>query len=234
MRFHAEQHLPMPIDTTVLDFHPVGIVETPDGPRQRVVVVAARRDMVERLALAVRGAGLRPEGIDLSAFAMVRALAEPELPALAGEEAEAAEYVLYLAIGGLTNLAVAQGTTCLFTRASAGGLELLVTELAERRRLTLEHARAWLAHVGLDHPVGDIEGEEDIVHEARTVLVEGVRAHRRRRAQQPRLPPQPGRQRRRAACGAHRTGRRRARLRRRAGGRARPAGHRRRARRHPR
>src|SRR5215210_3198285 len=122
VRFHAEQHLPMPIDTTVLDFHPVGIVDTPEGPRQRVVVVAARRDMVERLALAVRGAGLRPEGIDLSAFAMVRALAEPQLPAVAGEDAAAAEHVLYLAIGGLTNLAVAQGTICLFTRASAGGL----------------------------------------------------------------------------------------------------------------
>jgi type IV pilus assembly protein PilM len=175
VRFHAEQHLPMPIATTVLDFHPIGIVDTPEGPRQRVVVVAARRDMLERLALAVSGAGLRAEGIDLSAFAMVRALAPPELPALAGEDPGAAEHVLYLAIGGLTNLAVAQGTTCLFARSSAGGLELLVTELAERRRLTLEHARAWLLHVGLDHPVGDIEGEEDIVREARMVLAEGVR-----------------------------------------------------------
>jgi type IV pilus assembly protein PilM len=105
----------------------------------------------------------------------VRALAARETPELTGGDAAPADLVLYLSIGGLTNLAVAQGTTCLFTRASTGGVEQLVTELAERRRLTLEHARAWLAHVGLNHPVDDIEGEQDIVLEARAVLAAGVR-----------------------------------------------------------
>jgi type IV pilus assembly protein PilM len=175
IRFQAEQEIPMPLETTVLDFQPLEVIETPEGMRRRVVVVAARRDMVERFVAAVRDAGLQLEGIDLSAFAMVRALAAPDTSAILGDEAEPAEQVLYLSIGGLTNLAVAQGTTCVFTRASAGGLEQLVAELAERRRLTLEHARAWLAHVGLDHPVDDIEGEEDIVLEARKVLAEGVR-----------------------------------------------------------
>jgi type IV pilus assembly protein PilM len=175
VRFQAEQHIPMPLDSTVLDYQPLDVVDTPGGPRQRVVVVAARRDMIERLLLAVRGAGLRAEGIDLSAFAMVRALAAADAPAGAADTENGPEHVLYLSVGGLTNLAVAQGTTCLFTRASTGGLELLAVELAERRRLTLEHARAWLQHVGLDHPVDDIEGERDIVLEARTVLAEGVR-----------------------------------------------------------
>jgi type IV pilus assembly protein PilM len=131
--------------------------------------------MVERLLMAVRCAGLRAEGIDLSAFAMVRALADPDAAAPTGDDDDGPDHVLYLSIGGLTNLAVAQGTTCIFTRASTGGLELLAVELAERRRLTLEHARAWLSHVGLDHPVEDVEGEQDIVLEARTVLAEGVR-----------------------------------------------------------
>jgi type IV pilus assembly protein PilM len=178
VRFQAEQHIPMPLDSTVLDYQSLGVVDTPDGPRQRVVVVAARRDMIERLLVAVRGAGLRAEGIDLSAFAMVRALAVAAAPAGAGEGADGPdgpEHVLYLSVGGLTNLAVAQGTTCLFTRSSTGGLELLAVELAERRRLTLEHARAWLQHVGLEQPVDDVEGEQDIVLEARTVLAEGVR-----------------------------------------------------------
>jgi len=39
-----------------------------------VVLVAAQRDMVERLLAAVRKAGLNAEGIDLSAFALIRAL----------------------------------------------------------------------------------------------------------------------------------------------------------------
>ena len=69
------------------------------------------------------------------------------------------ELVLYLAIGGLTNLAVARGTDCTFARASGGGVEALAVELAERAALTLEHAHGWLAHVGVQDPVEDIEGD---------------------------------------------------------------------------
>ncbi|TMK26174.1 MAG: pilus assembly protein PilM, partial [Actinobacteria bacterium] len=68
--FQAQDQVPMPLSNAVLDFHPLGVIDTPAGPRQRVVLVAAQRDMIERLLAAVRGAGLRPEGIDLSAFAL--------------------------------------------------------------------------------------------------------------------------------------------------------------------
>ena len=67
----------MPLESAVLDFQPLDVVDTAEGPRQRVLVVAARRDMVERVLTAVRAAGLRPEGVDLSAFAMIRALYQP-------------------------------------------------------------------------------------------------------------------------------------------------------------
>jgi type IV pilus assembly protein PilM len=123
--------------------------------------------MVERLLSAVRRAGLRPEGIDLSAFAMIRALA-------AGPQAEATS-VLYVNVGGLTNLAIAEGRACRFTRVAAGGLEGMVAQLAERRALTLEHARMWLGHVGLAAPLEEVEGDPEIVGEARTVLADGVR-----------------------------------------------------------
>src|SRR5436309_3911384 len=74
IRFQAQDHIPMPLDQAVLEHHSLGVVETPDGPRTRVVLVAARRDMIERLLEAIRRAGLRAHGIDLSAFAMIRAL----------------------------------------------------------------------------------------------------------------------------------------------------------------
>ncbi len=48
-------------------------------------------------------------------------------------------------------------------------------DLAERMALTLDHARAWLRHVGLSTPVEQIEGDRDIVAAARYVLSEGVR-----------------------------------------------------------
>jgi type IV pilus assembly protein PilM len=166
VRFSAQDQIPMPLDSAVLDFHALDIVETAAGPRQRVVVVAARRDMIDKVLAAARAAGLRPEGVDLAAFAMVRALHRLSGPG---------DAVLYLSIGGLTNLAVARGATCLFTRVVGGGLESMAIELAERRGLTLEHARGWLTHVGLDRAIDEIDGDEQIIADARTVLMDGAR-----------------------------------------------------------
>jgi type IV pilus assembly protein PilM len=166
VRFQAQDQLPMPIDQAVIDFQPLEVVEAGEGRNQRLLLVAARRDMVTQVLTAVRGAGLRPEGVDLSAFAMIRALHRPDTRD---------EHVLYLAVGGLTNLAVARGTTCLFTRASGGGVEALAVELAETCQLTLDHARGWLEHVGLQVAVEDVDGDEEIVRVARRVLLDGVR-----------------------------------------------------------
>lgn len=166
VRFQAQDHIPMPLEQAVLDYHSLGIVETPEGPRARVVIVAARRDMLERFLGAARQAGLRPEGIDLSAFAMIRALGRGNAEGSA---------TLYASVGGVTNMAVAEGSRCLFTRVVTAGFETLASELAERRALTLEHAHQWLAHVGLDEPVSMLDGDPEILSEARTVLSEGVR-----------------------------------------------------------
>ncbi|MFZ1154925.1 MAG: pilus assembly protein PilM, partial [Solirubrobacteraceae bacterium] len=124
VRFQAEDQVPMPLDNAVLDFHTLGVIDTPAGPRQRVIVVAAQRDMVERLLTAVRSAGLRPEGVDLSAFALIRSLHRAD--------EEHAGRVLYLNVGGLTNMAIAEGTVCRFTRVVGGGLESMAADIAER------------------------------------------------------------------------------------------------------
>jgi type IV pilus assembly protein PilM len=168
VRFQAQENIPMPLDQAVLDYQPLGMVESGQGPRLRVVLVAARRDMIDRLLAAARGAGLRPEGIDLSAFAMVRALA----PGM-GAEGELGG-TLYVNVGGMTNLAIANGRACSFTRVATVGLDTLVAELAERCGLTLEHAEQWLGHVGLAAPVDSLEGDPAIVESARGVLAAGV------------------------------------------------------------
>jgi type IV pilus assembly protein PilM len=166
VRFQAQDQLPMPLEHAVLDHQRLAVIDEATGRRQRVLLVAARREMVERVLAALRAAGLKPEGVDLSAFAMVRALHR------AGPDDE---LVLYLAIGGLTNLAVARGTECTFARASGSGVEALAVELAERAGLTLEHASGWLVHVGVQDPVEDIAGDRQIVEHARQILLDGVR-----------------------------------------------------------
>jgi len=127
-----------------MDFHALGIVDTPAGPRQRVVLVAAQRDMIERLLAAVRRAGLTPEGVDLSAFALIRSQHRRD-PEQTGRE-------LYLNVDGLTNLAIAEGTICRFTRVVGSGLEGMAGEIAERRSIALTEARALLAAVDLNAP----------------------------------------------------------------------------------
>ena len=164
VRAAAPDHIPMPMDEAVVDFQSLGVVDTAAGPRSRVVIVAVRREMIERLVSATREAGLELEGIDLAAFGMVRALA----PA-ASEHA-----ILYVNVAGLTNVAVANGSGCLFTRAAAGGLDAVVYNLSERRSLTQEHARQWMQHVGLLTPLEEVEGDAELVAATRAALEEGV------------------------------------------------------------
>jgi type IV pilus assembly protein PilM len=165
VRFQAEDQIPMPLENAVLDFHPLGVVDTPNGPRQRVIVVAAQRDMVERLLVAVRHAGLRPEGVDLSAFALIRSLHQ--------SAEEDAGRVLYLNVGGLTNMAIAEGTVCRFTRVVGGGLESMASDIAERYGVPLLQAREMLAAVDLDAPSEDRPPEGGL--DVRPVLTSGVR-----------------------------------------------------------
>jgi type IV pilus assembly protein PilM len=164
VKAEAPDHIPMPMDEAILDFVPLGIVETAQGPRQRVVIVAVRREMIDRLVGAARDAGLKLAGIDLAAFGMVRALAP--------SEPEGA--LLYINVAGLTNVAVANHSGCLFTRAAAGGLVSIQSSLAERASLTLEHARMWMGHVGLAAPLAEVEGDAELVATTRAALEEGV------------------------------------------------------------
>jgi type IV pilus assembly protein PilM len=164
VKIQAPDHIPMPMDEAVIDWQPLGVVQTPAGARSRVVVVAVRREMIDRLVGVAREAGLQLEGIDLSAFGMVRALS--------AERTGGA--VLYANVAGLTNVAVANSSGCLFTRAAAGGLDAMVHTLSERRGLTVEHARQWMQHVGLVAPVDAVEGETDLILATRAVLEEGV------------------------------------------------------------
>lgn len=203
IRFQAQDQIPMPLENAVLDWHVEGRREGPNGePQVEVVVVAARLDMVNSLLKALRDAGLRPVGIDLSAFAMIRALgdgqnggpgaagvgAAPAYEDRVGQGAEggsdgypaevhaapAAPARLLCNLGDVVNLAVAQGSSCLFTRVSAFGLEGIAQRLAERRGLTIDHAREWLVHVGTDRPREQIEGDPEIVAAAAETLADGA------------------------------------------------------------
>jgi type IV pilus assembly protein PilM len=135
VRFQAAEAIAMPLDEAVLDHQVVGYGEAADGAkRMNVVVAAARRSMVEALVEAARGAGLRPEGIDLDAFALVRMLAEEN-----GSDETARAYCH---LGGVTSLAIAVGTTCLFYRPLSTAWDGEHGVLGEEIRLSLDYYMA--------------------------------------------------------------------------------------------
>jgi len=190
VRFQAQEQVAMPLDEAVLEHQIVGGVAGEDGstPQVEVVVVAARREMVGAILKPLRSAGLEPVGVDLSAFGMIRALTDIDpdagaVPAPAEEEAadeetvpQPGDAVLYCNLGDAINLAVARDRGCLFTRMAATGLEEISARLAGGTGLSQEHAAQWLTHVGLDTPVESIEGDPQIVGEARRILEDGVLA----------------------------------------------------------
>lgn len=179
IRFQAQEQIPMPLDQAILDHRVVGGAaadpgadEDQDaGPKIDVVVVAARRDMIEASLAPLRKAGLRPVGVDLSSFGMIRALAgsaAPETP----EQAPSA--TLYCNIGDTSNLAVAKGRACLFTRVAPAGLESISDQLSKAAGLTQEHSQMWLEHVGLSQPLESIAGDPGAISAARAALEAGA------------------------------------------------------------
>jgi len=136
VRFQAAEAIAMPLDEAVLDHQVAGYTEAPDGtPRMQVVLVAARRSMVEALLEAAKAAGLKPESIDLDAFALVRTLA-----AANGDQPEDSARV-YCHLGGVTNLAIAVGSACYFTRplSAVWDDEDAGARLADEIRLSIDY-----------------------------------------------------------------------------------------------
>ena len=199
IRFQAQDHIPMPLDQAVLDWEVIGHTTSDNGERRvEVVVVAARRDMVSTLLDAVDKAGLSPVGHRSlgvrhdpgaagrsapgsgrrrssprrhprgTSRAIAAPTSRPPSPRRRGWRSSTATSATSI------NLAVAQGSNCLFTRISPFGIEGVAQKLAQRRELTLEHARQWLIHVGLAKPLEEVDGDTQTVAATRQVLEEGA------------------------------------------------------------
>ncbi len=150
----AQERIPMPLDRAVMDFQTVGLVDTPDGRRLRVIVVVTEREGVDGLLEVLRRAGLKPEGIDLSIFAVVRAL---------GPSEQTQGPVLYAQLGDLVNIAIAESGVCRFTRQAPQGLALVLGRLAENRAIPVDQAQALLQTMGPVTPGGARDEEQQAV-----------------------------------------------------------------------
>ena len=143
----AQERIPMPLERAVMDFHKVGLVDTPEGQRLRVIVVVTERESVDVLLETLRRAGLKPEGIDLAVFSVIRSLNHHV------DQSEGP--VLYAQLGDLVNIAIAEAGVCRFTRQAPQGLAMLLGRLAENREIPVEEAYTLLHDGDGDEPVAD-------------------------------------------------------------------------------
>src|SRR5215213_6306358 len=149
--FEAQDHIPMPLDEAVLDYVVLGPREE-RSDLDRVLVVAAQREMISCYTSAVKAGGLRPEGVDVKALSLTRStLPDPFF----GEDGA----VLLLDVGAeITNLVVADRGNPILTRFVPLGLGDFVAAVVELAELTVDEAE----RQALDPRVnlGDGHGEE--------------------------------------------------------------------------
>src|SRR5439155_21544451 len=88
IRFPAQEALPIQIEEAVLDYQILGESTNEEGQTvKRVLLVVAYRELGDRYVTACRKAGIELVGIDLEAFALLRAMAAPRGEQLPGDAA---------------------------------------------------------------------------------------------------------------------------------------------------
>jgi type IV pilus assembly protein PilM len=128
IRFRAQEALPIPIDEAVLDYQVLGDGTDEQGqPTKRILLVVAYRELIDRYLGACKKAGISLVGIDLEAFALLRALQAPQ----DGVGGDAAAALVAVAIGhDRSTFAVSDGRICEFTRVLEWGGSALNVAIA--------------------------------------------------------------------------------------------------------
>jgi type IV pilus assembly protein PilM len=133
IRFRAYETLPIPIEEAMLDYH---VVEETNGPG-RVLLAVAYRDLVDRFAATCSAAKIELIGMDIEAFALLRAVGGEPLPA--GERTEAARVAVSLG-HDRTTVAVSDGRLCEFTRVLDWGGARVTAAIERALDVSVEEA----------------------------------------------------------------------------------------------
>ena len=151
MQYQAQDYIPIPVDEAIVDFQVIGDYMTPsDEHMMEVLLVAAQRDMIETGVSAIEGAGLKPSQVDVTAFALVRALLgnDPIFFADAFESSTVALGIVHVT-SSLTNIAVVERGIPRFTRVSSLAGNQLTQAVANVLNITFADAEKVKHEAGL-------------------------------------------------------------------------------------
>jgi len=172
IQFQAQEYIPIPVDEVILDSQVTGKRVGPDGgTRQQVLLVAAQKTMIISLLAAVRQAGLKVAGVDVSSLALVRAL----LPD-SSFFSEAGELGTCRGIADISSsvstLVVAVDGLMKFTRIVNFSSDRFARSLTEAKGIPFEDAQVMVQRIGLSGPLPADEEyyPDDIVKETQIAL----------------------------------------------------------------
>ena len=135
LRFDGQELIPVPMDDASFDFGCRGDpVKGPSGEAtQRVLLVAAHRDVLQTYLDVLSAAGLKATVMDASQLALMRAIPEPP-----SGVATSAKVEVVVSIGAeLTTVGVRQGGVPRFIRSLAVGGSKLTDSISEQLHLEL-------------------------------------------------------------------------------------------------
>ncbi len=150
IQYQAQDYIPMAVEESILDFQIIGDYMTPsDEHMMEVLLVAAHRDMIAQAVTAVEGAGLKLNQIDVSSFAIVRALLGEGGSLLPDEvDATSATGVIHIS-SGITNITVVERGVPRFNRISSLAGSQFTNAIANVLNLTFDEAEDLKVKVGL-------------------------------------------------------------------------------------
>jgi len=132
IRWEAEQHVPFDIKSVELDFQILDPLE--EGLQMQVLLVAAKRELVDHKVSLLLDAGVSPAAIDVDAFALHNAFAHNHPEAMRG-------IVALVNIGHeTTNVNILEDGTPLLTRDIPFGSRRVRQDLQREKGLTAEQA----------------------------------------------------------------------------------------------
>jgi type IV pilus assembly protein PilM len=161
VRFRAHEALSIPLDEAVLDYHVVRqTVDESGAVSRRVLLAAAYQEQIDHYVESCRAAGLELSGIDVEAFALLRAVA----PRNGDTEGAPTVASVVVSIGhDRSTLAISDGTVCEFMRVLDWGGSTLEAAIAQELALTRPEA----AELKLELDLGGHAAEDDDLRLAR-------------------------------------------------------------------
>jgi len=161
--FEAQEHIPMPMEEAVLDYVVLG-PQSEGSDMDRLLLVAAQREMVSAYSAAIREAGLRPAGVDVKALALLRST----LPNALRDAPGGATALLDIGTD-TSSLCITQASGPTLTRFIPGGSDRMVEGISAAADLPFEEAEKQLLNPrltvgpGADRELGEpsAEGDDD-------------------------------------------------------------------------